>query len=286
MKLPKFEYASPTTVQEAVALLAASNGTAKPLAGGQSLVPILAFRLAAPSMLVDLGRIAGLDTIEIDDAGFTWAHGSAGAISRRMRVSRLRIRCLPRPSRMWRTTRSASAALSAAAWRMPTRPPKCPASRSPAMPNSRLSVRPAAGRSRRGILPRTAHHRVDARRTDHANPPAAWPSARRWGFQEFARRRGDFALAGVAAFYDLDSAGHATNTHIGVIGVDDRPRRLTAAEAVLNGRTVDANAITATAEMAAQIVDPPDDIHGTARYRRALLATLVERALTSASAKA
>ena len=115
-------------------------------------------------------------------------------------------------------------------------------------------------------------------------PP--WPSARRWGFQEFARRRGDFALAGVAAFYDLDSAGHATNTHIGVIGVDDRPRRLTAAEAVLDGRAVDANAITATAEMAAQVVDPPDDIHGTARYRRALLATLVERALTSASAKA
>ena len=69
MKLPKFDYASPTTVQEAVALLAAGNGTAKLLAGGQSLVPLLAFRLAAPSMLVDLGRIAGLDTIEIDDAG-------------------------------------------------------------------------------------------------------------------------------------------------------------------------------------------------------------------------
>ena len=69
MKLPKFEYANPTTVREAVALLAAGNGTAKVLAGGQSLVPILAFRLAMPSMLVDIGRIAGLDTIEIGDAG-------------------------------------------------------------------------------------------------------------------------------------------------------------------------------------------------------------------------
>ena len=54
---------------------------------------------------------------------------------------------------------------------------------------------------------------------------------------------------------------------------------------MLDGRAVDANAITATAEIAAQVVDPPDDIHGTARYRRALLATLVERALTSASSQ-
>jgi carbon-monoxide dehydrogenase medium subunit len=111
-------------------------------------------------------------------------------------------------------------------------------------------------------------------------PP--WPPTRRWGFQEFARRRGDFALAGVAAFYDLDSSGRATNTHIGVIGVSDRPKRLAAAEAILDGHVVDADAITATAEIAAKVVDPPDDIHGTSRYRRALLATLVERALASA----
>ena len=72
------------------------------------------------------------------------------------------------------------------------------------------------------------------------------------------------------------------NTHIGVIGVNDRPLRLTTAEAVLDGRGVDVDAITATAEMAAQVVDPPNDIHGTSRYRRALLGTLVERALTNA----
>jgi aerobic carbon-monoxide dehydrogenase medium subunit len=69
MKLPRFDYASPASVQEAVALLAAGNGTARLLAGGQSLVPILAFRLAAPTMLVDLGRVADLDTIAIDADG-------------------------------------------------------------------------------------------------------------------------------------------------------------------------------------------------------------------------
>jgi len=67
-----------------------------------------------------------------------------------------------------------------------------------------------------------------------------------------------------------------------VIGVSDRPKRLAAAEAILDGHVVDADAITATAEIAAKVVDPPNDIHGTSRYRRALLATLVERALASA----
>jgi carbon-monoxide dehydrogenase medium subunit len=178
---------------------------------------------------------------------------------------------------MWRITRFASAALSAGVAHAD------PAAEMPgiavaAPPNS--PCRPSGNgwfrrrRSSSGRSPPRSHLITRIRL-----PP--WPSARRWGFQEFARRRGDFALAGVAAFYDLDSAGHATSTHIGVIGVDDRPRRLTAAEAVLNGRAVDANAITATAQMAAKVVDPPDDVHGTARYRRALLATLVERALTT-----
>ena len=60
-------------------------------------------------------------------------------------------------------------------------------------------------------------------------PP--WPAERRWAFLEFARRRGDFALAGIALYYDLDEEGHATGAHIGVIGASDRPHRLAAAEA-------------------------------------------------------
>src|SRR5487761_2685701 len=69
MKLPAFDYACPTTLDEAVALLAARNGTAKPIAGGQSLMPILAFRLAAPSLLVDLRKVPGLDRIVIAPDG-------------------------------------------------------------------------------------------------------------------------------------------------------------------------------------------------------------------------
>src|SRR5262249_4441319 len=71
VKLPRFDYASPATVQDVVALLAESGGSARLLAGGQSLIPMLAFRLAAPTLLIDLGRVAGLDTIDIGDSGIS-----------------------------------------------------------------------------------------------------------------------------------------------------------------------------------------------------------------------
>ena len=69
MKLPAFDYATPETLEEAIALLAAGEGDARPIAGGQSLVPMLAFRLAGPSLLVDLRRIPGLDRISISESG-------------------------------------------------------------------------------------------------------------------------------------------------------------------------------------------------------------------------
>jgi CO/xanthine dehydrogenase FAD-binding subunit len=102
-------------------------------------------------------------------------------------------------------------------------------------------------------------------------PP--WPKERRWGFQEFARRRGDFAMAGVAAFYDLDNSNKASNAHIGVIGIGDRPHRLPAAEAMLNGRAVDATTIARVESAASAAVEPQEDIHASAAYRRALVGT-------------
>jgi aerobic carbon-monoxide dehydrogenase medium subunit len=113
-------------------------------------------------------------------------------------------------------------------------------------------------------------------------PP--WPQGRRWGFQEFAGRRGDFAMAAAAVFYDQDHRGKVTNAHVGVIGVGDRPLRLAGVEDVLNGQAID-DATIAKAEAAASAgVDPPDDIHASAAYRRALVGTMVERALKQSAA--
>ena len=114
----------------------------------------------------------------------------------------------------------------------------------------------------------------------------AWPARRRWGFQEFARRRGDFAMAGAAVFYDPDESGRARNAHVGAIGVADRPLRLGGVEAVLNGQLVDEATIAQAEAAASAMVDPPDDIHASGAYRRALVGTMVERALKNAVARA
>ncbi len=112
-------------------------------------------------------------------------------------------------------------------------------------------------------------------------PP--WPADRRWGFEEFALRQGDFALAGIALYYDEDEHGRACNSHVGVIGACSHPHRLTAVEAALDGQAVDQRAILAAAHTAAAAVDPPHDLHADVQYRRALVATLVERALRAAA---
>jgi carbon-monoxide dehydrogenase medium subunit len=112
-----------------------------------------------------------------------------------------------------------------------------------------------------------------------------WPERRRWAFEEFAQRRGDFALAGVALFYDKDDHGGIRDAHIGVIGACDRPHRLHAVEAMLNGEALDDEVILEAAALAAQGVEPPEDIHADAAYRRALVATLVKRCLHAARAR-
>jgi len=113
----------------------------------------------------------------------------------------------------------------------------------------------------------------------------AWPAQRRFGFQEFSRRRGDFAMAAAVVFYDVDDAGKARNAHIGAIGVGDRPVRLTAAEAEVNGKLVDLAVAERACAAASAAVNPQDDIHASGAYRKSLIGTMVERALMSACAQ-
>jgi carbon-monoxide dehydrogenase medium subunit len=285
MKLPSFEYAAPTTVAEAVALLAERGGEAKAIAGGQSLMPILAFRLASPSLLVDLRKIPGLDKITIgkdgvrlgaktrwrdiqDDPRLRTAHPLlVAAISH---VAHYQIRN--------RGTVGGSLAHADPAAEMPGIAVTCDAEIT-IVGKSGTRKQPAA-KFLTGALSTTLA--PDELITEIHLPP--WPEGRRWGFEEFARRRGDFAMAGVAVFYDRDERGRAKDAHIGVIGASSYARRIPAAEAALNGHAVDEAAILAAAEAAAAGVDPSDDIHASAAYRRALVATLVERALKRAAA--
>jgi carbon-monoxide dehydrogenase medium subunit len=114
-------------------------------------------------------------------------------------------------------------------------------------------------------------------------PP--WPERRRWAFAEFAQQKGNFALAGVVLWYDEDVRGRILDAHVGVIGACDRPHRLPAVEAVLNGATIGDQLIREAAAVAAEAVDPPEDLHADAPYRRALVAALVERTLLATPAR-
>jgi carbon-monoxide dehydrogenase medium subunit len=285
MKLPPFEYACPATLNEAVALLANHSGEAKPLAGGQSLMPMMAFRIAQPSLLVDLRKLPGLKEIRIgadgvrlgalvrwrdilDDKRLAIAHPLLKeAISH---VAHYQIRN--------RGTVGGSCAHADPASEMPGIAQAC---------DAEIAVIGKAGTRTikaadffKGAL--TTALKPDEIITEIHLP--AWPAQRRFGFQEFARRRGDFAMAGVALYYDVDG-GKAVNAHIAVIGVGDRQRRLPKAEAALNGHAVDEALAVKVGEAAAAEVEPQEDIHASAAYRRALTGTLTERALKAAAAR-
>jgi carbon-monoxide dehydrogenase medium subunit len=283
MKMPAFDYACPASVAEAVALLAA-HSDAKPLAGGQSLLPMLAFRVASPSLLVDLRKLSELRRITIAEDGVR-----LGALVRWRDIERDRrlpaaqpllteaIRHVAHYQVRNRGTVGGSLAHADPAAELPGIALTCDAEIAVAGANGSRTIA-----AREFFLgPLTTALAPDEIIVELRLP--VWPQSRRWGFQEFARRRGDFAMAAVALFYDVDSDGRATDTHIGAVGVGDTPLRLAAAEAALNGRSVDPATVAEVAKAAAAEVNPPDDIHASGAYRRALVGTLTERALRAAA---
>ncbi len=284
MKLPPFEYACPTTIPEAIALLAAHDGEAKLLAGGQSLVPMLAFRVAAPMLLVDLRKLPQLRQIKIADGEVTL--GAMARWSDILKDERLRkshpllvaaIEHVAHYQIRNRGTAGGSLAHADPAAELPGIVVTCEAE---------IAVLGKAGA--RVIAakeffqgPLMTALKADEIITEIRFP--AWPAGRRFGFCEFARRRGDFALAAAALFYDEDSGGTARNAHVGAIGVADVPLRLAAVEKDLNGHKIDDTTIAKAEAAASAAVDPSDDIHATGAYRKALIGVMVERALRSAA---
>jgi CO/xanthine dehydrogenase FAD-binding subunit len=284
MKLPPFDYACPTTLPEAIQLLA-SNDDAKAIAGGQSLVPMLAFRLSQPSLLVDLRKLADLRGIRISDAGVT-----LGAM--------VRWRDIEDDERLETAHPLLKAAISHVAHYQIRNRGTVGGSIAHADPAAEMPGIAMTCDAEIAVVGKTGAHVIQAAdffqgalttalTTDEIIVEIrlpAWPAGRRWGFQEFARRRGDFAMAAAAVFYDQDARGKARNAHVGVIGVGDRPLRLTAVEDVLNGETIDEATIAKADAATSAAVDPQDDIHASAAYRRSLVGTMVERALRSAAA--
>jgi len=285
MKLPPFEYRRPATLEEAIAILSASEG-ARPIAGGQSLIPILAFRLAAPSVLVDLRDIPGLGHISIDDNGVR-----LGAM--------VRYRDIEDDRRLASAWPLLPAAVSHIAHYQIRNRGTIGGSLAHADPAAEMPGLATTGDATIEIFGATGHRVIPASAlftgalttslaaneliTAIRLPP--WQPRRRWAFEEFSLRRGDFAIVAIALYYDEDDAGRIVNAHVGVIGAGDRPLRLQEVERALNGSRLNENLIAAAAEAASFAVDPQDDIHASAAYRKSLVGTLLERALTHAAVR-
>jgi len=284
MKLPSFEYACPTSISEAVALLASHQGEAKPLAGGQSLVPMMAFRVASPSLLVDLRKLDELRQIKITPAGVT-----LGAM--------VRWRDILDDTRLATAHPLLVAAVEHVAHYQIRNRGTVGGSMAHADPAAEMPGIAVTCEARIAVMGKSGKRDIDAESffqgplmtalkpdeiiTEIRLPP--WPAKRRFGFQEFSRRRGDFAMAAAAVFYDED-AGAAGDAHVGVVGVGDRPLRLRSVEDTINGQRID-DALMAKAEAATSAaVDPADDIHASGAYRKALAGVMVERALKQAAA--
>lgn len=279
MKLPDVRYARPSSLDEAIRMLADAGGDAKILSGGQSLMPLLALRLAAPRMLVDLAGIAGLDQIRQTAAG--WELGA-----------RVRWRDIERHAGLRTGQPLLAAAIAHVAHYQIRNRGTIGGSLAHADPAAELPA--IAVTCDATIVTQSARGVREIKAADFFIGPLttvldtdeivvalrlpAWTPHRRWGFQEFSRRRGDFALAGVAVFHDL-AGGRMVDVHVGAFGVGDTPVRLEAAQAALEGRAPDAAAFEAACATAAAEVNPNSDVQADADYRRALLGTLLKRAL-------
>jgi carbon-monoxide dehydrogenase medium subunit len=283
MKPAAFEYHAPTTVDETVALLAEHADECKPLAGGQSLVPMLALRLTRFEHLVDLNRVEGLAGVRREAGAIV-----VGAMTRQRAVERddavaaavpLLARSIPFIGHTQIRNRGTVGGSLAHA---------DPASELPAVAitlDAELEVASASGR--RAVRARDFFEGTwttcmsDDELLVGARFPV-WEGRCGFAFEEIARRSGDFALAGVAAAVVIGGDGAVQRCALGLLGMGSTVQRAAEAEASILGRVPTGTDLDEVARLATADLDPPDDVHATGAYRRAVGAHLVRRALVRA----
>jgi|HubBroStandDraft_6_1064221.scaffolds.fasta_scaffold36155_2 carbon-monoxide dehydrogenase medium subunit len=289
MKPAPFDYHLAATIDEALALKARLGGEARFLAGGQSLVPAMNFRLAQPTALIDLNGLTGLlDGIE---------EGSDGGLRLGALVRHRDLERRPEVARRHPLLREAAAQVAHPQIRNRgtiggNLAHAEPASELPSVMvalDARMHARSTSGERWisaadffTGALSTALHG--DELLVEIAVP--ALPARTGTCFLEMARRRGDFALMGVAATLTLDPEGRCVAARLVYCNADDRPFDAKQAAAALIGERIAAPAIEAAAEAAARAVRPTGGIHASAAFQRHLAGVLTRRAVARASERA
>lgn len=289
MKPASFAYHRAESVEHALALLGEHGWEAKLLAGGQSLVPAMNFRLAQPAVLVDLNRVPGLDAIaEAEGGGMRM-----GAMTRQRAAERsavvaarapLLAEALPYVAHAQirnRGTVGGSIAHADPAGEIPAVMLALDARfhlRSPGGTRVVAAAEFFTGLFGTALEPEEMLVEVEV-------PPAAPGTG--WAFDEVSRRHGDYALAGVAAMVETDAEGRCRAARIALLSVGEGPVLAAGAAAALAGQAPTEEAIRAAAHAAAhRDIDPPGDIHASPAYRRQLAEVLVRRVLPRAFERA
>jgi aerobic carbon-monoxide dehydrogenase medium subunit len=288
MKPAPFDYFAPDSLEEALDLIAQYGYDAKLLAGGQSLIPAMNFRLTQPAVLVDLNRLLTLDTIEQPTDGGL----HIGAMTRQRTVEKdllvaerspLLAEAMPliaHPQIRNRGTMGGSLVHADPAAELPVVAVALDARFQVRGPTGTRWI--AAADFFQGIFA------VDLAPDEMllAVELPAWPDRTGWSFMEVARRHGDYALAGLAAVVSLDDTGKCRQARLVYLNVGDGPVDARQAATLLTGETITPELIEAAAAAVDKEIDPTGNIHASAGYQRHLARVLTQRALTTALARA
>lgn len=288
MKPPSFDYAAPATLAEATALLAAHDGDAKLLSGGQSLVPLLNMRLARPALLVDLAKVPDLDYVRPDGDGLT-----IGAMTRQRTVElaplvqeqhpmlHAGMMLIAHPQNRNQGTVGGSLAHADPAAELPALALALDATLQAVGPDGERTIAAADF-----FLTYLTTSLATAEVLTAVRFPLL-PARTGWSIVEVARRHGDFALAGVVALVTVDGAGRCAAARLVLFGVGSTPIRAQAAEDLLTGAALAAPVFArAGARAAANLEEPLTDVHASSDFRRDLARVLAGRALAEASERA
>jgi aerobic carbon-monoxide dehydrogenase medium subunit len=284
MKIPRFEYHRPESVDEVLVLLAAHGDDAKILAGGQSLLPMMAFRLAAPAHLVDIGSVRGFETVSLGDSGeVTLAALVRQATAERSpdiaRGSPLIHAAAPHIAhRAIRTLGTVCGSLAHAD----------PAAEMPAVAlaaGATMVAKSTSGTREIAADDFFLGYLHTALRPDELLAEVrfpVWPGTATHAVVEVSRRHGDYALVGLACRVEIDGAV-ITDAALAFFGVGATPVRATEAERSLAGQPPSDDLFAEAANVVSASLSPGEDIHATTGYRRHLAGVLTRRALTRAT---
>jgi carbon-monoxide dehydrogenase medium subunit len=282
MKLPPVDYEAPGTLSEALDLLAEHQDEASVLAGGQSLIPLLALRLAQPTVLIDINGVEGLSGVSTTDGWVTigattreYVAEESATIAEKLPLLAAALPLIGHEAIRSRGTVGGSLAHAD------------PAAELPAVARALDAEFVVQGPDGERVVPAAdwfEGYLTTSRGPDELLTEVRFLAARPGtgtSFQEVARRHGDFAMVGLATSVTLNS-GTITDARLAFAGVSDVPARATAAEELLEGQRPTAELFDDAARAAAAGIDPPSDLHGSGEYRKKVAAALVRRGLREA----